>query len=107
MKVEAQQAVDINFLNQVKINRGEPQIKISNEEKRRCVIITPEEPYNCLKHVSLIPCFSAIQVLLCSLSYMAMNSQLIKTEDLVLIKPTLLLPGYWMTCCFLRKLYSF
>ena len=67
LKVDAQQAVDIIFLNQAKMNRREPQIKIYNEEKR-CVIITPEEPYNCLKHVSLIPCFSDIQVLLCSLS---------------------------------------
>ena len=33
LKVAAQQAVDINFWNQVKITDGKPQIKVLNEEK--------------------------------------------------------------------------
>ena len=45
LKVEAQQAVDINiFKASRKRTEGEAQIKIYNEEKRRRLIITPEEP---------------------------------------------------------------
>ena len=45
LKVEAQQAVDINFFTPSrKRTEGEAQIKIYNEEKRRRLIITPEEP---------------------------------------------------------------
>ena len=62
----------------------------------------------CLKHVSLVPCFSAIQLLLCSLSCLAIyDLPASQTKDLVLIKPILIFLLLWMSCCFLRKLYSF
>ena len=45
LKVEAQQAVDISFFKPSrKRTKGDAQIKIYNEEKRRHIIITPEEP---------------------------------------------------------------